>query len=113
MSYNWKGTQPGRKVEFTPKDPHGWVQWKGTDVCMDVHCSCGCHFHIDAEFVYFVECPACNKVYEVNGHVELIEVVDENEIKDVRENQCLKTEQELMTINDALRATGGEVKMDN
>jgi len=25
--------------------PHGWVQWKGTDVCMDVHCACG---HIDA-----------------------------------------------------------------
>jgi phage FluMu protein Com len=55
------------------KDPHGWIQWKGTDVCMDIHCKCGEHSHIDAEFVYFIQCPKCKTIYEVNGHVQLIE----------------------------------------
>jgi hypothetical protein len=30
--------------------PHGWIQWKGTNVCMDVYCACGHHSHIDAKF---------------------------------------------------------------
>ena len=55
-------------------EPHGWVQWKGTDVCMDIHCKCGCVSHIDAEFAYFVECPECGTVFYCNGHIEFIEV---------------------------------------
>jgi hypothetical protein len=54
--------------------PHGWIQWKGTDVCMDIYCACGHHSHIDAEFAYYVECPKCHKVYMCNGHIELIEL---------------------------------------
>lgn len=55
--------------------PHGWIQWKGTDVCMDVYCKCGKHFHIDDEFAYFVKCPVCKTIYHCNGHIELIEVI--------------------------------------
>ena len=51
--------------------PHAWIQWKGTDVCMDVDCSCGAKFHIDAAFAYYVKCMGCNTVYEVGGHVKL------------------------------------------
>jgi hypothetical protein len=54
--------------------PHGWVQWKGTEVCMDIHCKCGDMFHIDASFAYFVKCPTCETVYMCNGHIELIEI---------------------------------------
>lgn len=54
--------------------PHGWVQWKGTDVCMDVHCKCGHMSHIDSSFVYSVKCPQCGTCYMVNGHVEFIEL---------------------------------------
>ncbi len=54
--------------------PHGWIQWKGTDVCMDVHCKCGLHSHIDADFAYYIKCPRCNRVYLNNSHVELIEI---------------------------------------
>lgn len=54
--------------------PHGWVQWKGTDACMDIHCSCGHLGHVDDYFAYYVKCPKCGKQYFVNGHVELIEV---------------------------------------
>ncbi len=54
--------------------PHGWIQWKGTGVCMDIYCACGHYSHIDAEFAYHVECPKCHKVYMCNGHIELIEL---------------------------------------
>lgn len=59
--------------------PHAWIQWKGTDVCMDVYCKCGKHFHIDAEFAYYVKCPKCKTVYMCNGHIELIEIENEPE----------------------------------
>ncbi len=54
--------------------PHGWIQWKGTDVCMDIHCKCGQHSHYDGDFLYHVQCPACKTVYMCNGHIELIEL---------------------------------------
>ena len=54
--------------------PHGWVQWKGTDVCMDVRCECGKHTHVDAMFAYNVECPYCGAVYACNGHIEFIKL---------------------------------------
>ena len=54
--------------------PHGWVQWKGTDVCMDVHCECGHSSHVDGDFVYHVKCPACGAVYCCNGHIEFIKL---------------------------------------
>ena len=57
--------------------PHGWIQWKGTDVCMDIHCECGCHSHIDAEFAYNVQCPKCKRMYHCNGHIELIAIGEE------------------------------------
>ena len=57
--------------------PHGWIQWKGTDVCMDVNCKCGLRFHIDSEFAYQVKCPECKTLYTCNGHIQLIETEEE------------------------------------
>lgn len=57
--------------------PHGFIQWKGTNVCMDVYCECGCHSHIDAEFAYYVRCPKCKKIYMCNPFVRLIPVTVE------------------------------------
>jgi hypothetical protein len=54
--------------------PHGWIQWKGTNVCMDVYCKCGAHSHIDASFAYYFKCSDCGAVYMCNGHIELIEL---------------------------------------
>ena len=54
--------------------PHGWIQWKGTTVCMDVHCKCGASTHIDDDFAYHVKCCKCGAVYFCNGHIEFIEV---------------------------------------
>ena len=58
-------------------DAHGWIQWKGTTVCMDVHCSCGESTHIDEDFLYFLECGACGKKYAVGQNVKLIPLTDE------------------------------------
>ena len=74
-----------RKIALNPGDawkmqeqyagkPHGWVQWQGTEVCMDIYCECGHHSHVDASFTFNVKCPVCNRIYFVNGHIELIEV---------------------------------------
>jgi len=57
--------------------PHGWIQWKGTDVCMDIHCECGKISHIDGDFVYYVKCPYCGTIYHCNGHIELIPIKEE------------------------------------
>lgn len=57
--------------------PHGWIQWKGTRVCMDIHCKCGHMSHIDEDFAYHVKCPACGAVYFCNGHIELIQLDEE------------------------------------
>ena len=44
---------------------HAFIQWKGTDVCMDFRCDCGSNEHIDAMFVYFVKCHKCGTVWEM------------------------------------------------
>ncbi|MGN6561819.1 MAG: hypothetical protein ACTHMU_04095 [Thermomicrobiales bacterium] len=52
--------------------PYGWIQWKGTDVCMDVHCICGNPLHVDADFCYHIRCAYCGQVYECSGYIDLI-----------------------------------------
>lgn len=70
---------PGYDRQTVPKEgsPHGWVQWKGTTVCIDIRCSCGELSHFDGEFLYYVQCPHCERVYMTNGHVELVPLTDE------------------------------------
>lgn len=70
-----KDSEEAWKLQENYKDkPHGWIQWKGTEVCMDVYCKCGKMMHVDAMFVYNVECPYCGTVYMCSGFIELIEV---------------------------------------
>lgn len=57
--------------------PHVWIQWKGTDVCCDFRCACGATGHIDADFMYFIACPACGQLYEVGTHVRLYPITKE------------------------------------
>lgn len=58
-------------------ESHGWIQWKGTDACIDLHCRCGHHGHYDGDFLYFFECPACKAKYAVGQNVKLITLTDE------------------------------------
>ena len=56
---------------------YGWVQWKGTNVCMDIHCGCGYHGHVDADFFYFYRCPKCSKLFAVGQVVNMIALTPE------------------------------------
>ena len=51
-----------------------FIQWKGTTVCMDFHCPCGSHGHIDAGFAYFIECGSCGRCFELGTAVDVREV---------------------------------------
>lgn len=51
--------------------PMTFIQWKGTDVCMDWHCPCGTHNHLDSDFAYSIECYKCGTVFEVGSRVAL------------------------------------------
>ena len=58
-------------------ETHGWIQWKGTEVCADMHCECGYHGHIDGMFAYCYECPNCGIRYQLNGHIKLHKLTKE------------------------------------
>lgn len=60
-----------RKDCGTGAASQGWVQWKGTDVCMDVRCECGELTHVDAMFCYFLKCGNCGRKFLVGAHVTL------------------------------------------
>lgn len=78
------------KIELDiTKDSHGWIQFKGTDLCMDIHCKCGYFGHIDDDFVYYIQCPMCKTVYELNGHIQFIERPDMTGDEDV----CIKKQE--------------------
>lgn len=57
--------------EAQPSGPFGWIQWKGTDVCLDIHCECGVLTHVDGECCYHVKCGSCGQVYECGGFIKL------------------------------------------
>lgn len=73
-----KDDKEASRMQTVPEGPHAWIQWKGTDVCMDVHCVCGKRSHVDGSFAYGVKCPHCDKLYYCNGHIELIMVEENN-----------------------------------
>jgi len=57
-----------------------FIQWKGTEVCMDFHCECGHHSHIDAGFAYAVECVFCGALYEMGTQVRARKMTPEEVI---------------------------------
>ncbi len=54
-----------------PGEGHGSIQWKGTGVCIDIHCRCGHHAHMDVEFLYFYQCPLCLDKFALGCDVRL------------------------------------------
>ena len=74
----------GQEAEIA-EHPHGWIQWKGTEICIDLYCECGHHGHYDGEFFYNYECPACHKKYAVGQNVKLIPLT-QDQIQHVGEN---------------------------
>jgi hypothetical protein len=59
----FKGTDGATPTGWV--QPSAFIQWKGTDVCMDFHCECGAFCHFDGDFCYVVQCPHCNTKWEM------------------------------------------------
>lgn len=66
-------------------ESRAFIQWKGTDVCMDIFCSCGTSSHLDGFFAYYVQCPKCGQIYE-NPHTVSLLPIAEHELP---ENACM------------------------
>ncbi len=48
--------------------PEAWayIQWKGTDVCMDIACiNCHAVGHFDGFFAYELRCPSCGQIHKM------------------------------------------------
>ena len=66
-------------VDFTDREfpysrPEGsdasmFLQWKGTDVCLDFDCRCGASGHLDGYFAYAVRCTSCGTIYQLGTQV--------------------------------------------
>jgi len=54
---------------FPGSDAEMFIQWKGTDVCIDFLCPCGGEGHFDGDFAYFIRCPSCRAVYRMGTQV--------------------------------------------
>lgn len=77
-------SRPYPSYQPTPEDvepdPHTFIQWKGTNVCMDIYCpnpTCKAHGHVDADFVYTLKCRHCNTVYQVGQEVKLTALTED------------------------------------
>lgn len=65
-------------------DAETFIQWKGTDVCMDFHCRCGQSSHLDDDFAYSVRCPHCGRTFDLGTQVRAIETTEpQGEPKDM------------------------------
>lgn len=51
--------------------PNAYIQWKGTDVCLDFECECGWSGHFDGEFAYVLVCGGCEREWEMPATVPL------------------------------------------
>lgn len=55
--------------------PSNFIQWKGTDVCMDVLCLCGGTYHVDQQdFLYVLFCNACGRFWKLGTEVTMTEI---------------------------------------
>ena len=73
--------------------PYGLLQWKGTDACIDLHCTCGHAGHYDGDFLYYYRCSACGAKYALGSAVKLIQLTPEQASYVERERGGFKTEQ--------------------
>ncbi len=55
-----------------------FVQWKGTDLCMDFYCpACAAHSHFDGLFCYIYECPKCRALFLMPSDLPVVPVTPE------------------------------------
>jgi hypothetical protein len=65
------------------QETHVFIQWKGTEVCLDFRCECGAVGHIDGMFVYAVRCAECGKSFSMPHTIQLVEGDGNGSVKDI------------------------------
>lgn len=55
----------GFDLDAQHNEASAFIQWKGTDVCMDFRCECGASGHFDGFSAYVVKCPDCGTEWEM------------------------------------------------
>lgn len=53
-----------------------YVQYKGTDICLDFTCSCGAGGHFDGYHAYSVTCGSCGQVWLLPQSLALTRLED-------------------------------------
>ena len=46
-----------------PTEAHVFLQFKNTDICIDIYCTCGEQCHYDGYFARFVKCAYCGQMW--------------------------------------------------
>ena len=78
-------------LDKPPEDaPYGYVQWKGTDACLDLKCTCGALTHLDGERAYVIKCVKCGRVFWVQPYVLMTELEGEN-LALAEESEAIRT----------------------
>lgn len=94
--------------------PHIWIQWKGTNVCCDIHCRCGMRSHFDGDFLYFFRCPGCKQVWEVGTHMVIYPVneadLDGSIIQEI-DADLITTETRVTAVDQVPNELGFNVKL--
>jgi hypothetical protein len=65
-------------AKYPGSDAEMFIQWKGTDVCIDFRCKCGASYHYDGDFMYAVHCQACGRFYKMGTQVLAREIPRED-----------------------------------
>ncbi|WVX88162.1 hypothetical protein SEA_LITNINMCQUEEN_106 [Gordonia phage LitninMcQueen] len=58
-----------------------FIQYKGTDICLDFRCECGAECHFDGYNANAMKCPRCKTVWLLPSVLPLIKADDLDEDK--------------------------------
>ena len=71
----------GMKADLYEKFPNSdgrmFLQWKGSEVCIDFQCKCGGHWHFDGWFASPATCPLCYRKYDLGTQVKMVCINDD------------------------------------
>ncbi len=45
--------------------PNTYVQWQGSDLCLDFNCPCGNWGHLDVGFLFALRCASCGRSWRI------------------------------------------------
>lgn len=61
--------------------PDLFLQWKGTDACLDLYCTCGQDLHFDGYFADELTCGYCGQTWELPHKLALTPVEPSRALK--------------------------------